>query len=368
MNYTIFDINSLSRNQVKWEDYLYKMTPVHVWDDLYLKREDTFAPLGYGGINGAKLRQCIWLTNEYVNSGGVDGVISGASVLSPQLPMGSAVAHHYNLKSLHVIGATRPEVCMKKDMVKMATWFNAEFYFIKVAYNPALQRKVKELISGKYKNYYELNYGIAVNPEEKIKKIIEFHNLSGNQVQNIPEFIENIIIPAGSCNSTISILYGLCKYKPVKKLNIYLIGIGPSKMRFIYERLKSIKEYSNLNTLNFNKKFENNIFKAEPESDAYNLHYHDLHGTGYVDYQQQMKYDFNGIELHPTYEGKVMTFVRDKLPHVVGLNTLFWIVGSKPYLYNMVDFQEELGELPVKVNINKNEWEEKSDDRQIRFA
>ena len=368
MRDTIFDECSLNRNRVKWEDYLYKMTPVHFWEDMYLKREDYFAPLGYAGINGAKLRQCIWLTNEYIKRGGVDGVISGASVLSPQLPMGSAVAYHYGLNSMHVIGATRPDVCMKKEMVKMATWFDAEFYFIKVAYNPCLQRKVKQLKAGEYKNYYELNYGIAVDPEEKINKIIEFHNLSGNQVQNIPEHITDLVIPSGSCNSTISILYGLAKYRPLKKLNVHLVGIGPSKIKFIYERLKLIKENSKINTLNYTKKFDNEIFKSEVGDDSYDLYYYDLHSTGYVDYQQQMKYDFGGIELHPTYEGKVMTYLRDKLPHLANENTLFWIVGSKPYLVEMEYFRRELGNFPVEPNVIKNEWEEKSDNGQIRFV
>jgi len=98
------------------------------------------------------------------------------------------------------------------------------------------------------------------------------------------------------------------------------------------------------------------------------LYYYDLHSTGYVDYQQQMKYDFEGIELHPTYEGKVMTYLRDKLPHLANENTLFWIVGSKPYLTEMEYFRRELGNFPVEPNVIKNEWEEKSDNGQIRFA
>ena len=61
---TIFNTLSLSRNDIKWEDYLFELTPVEKIGNIYFKREDKFAPLGAGGINGSKLRQCIWLTEQ----------------------------------------------------------------------------------------------------------------------------------------------------------------------------------------------------------------------------------------------------------------------------------------------------------------
>ena len=72
MNKTIFDILSLDRNLVHWEDYLYKHTPCELVvnpetnQQVWFKREDYFAPLsnyvnGQQGINGSKLRQAIWL-------------------------------------------------------------------------------------------------------------------------------------------------------------------------------------------------------------------------------------------------------------------------------------------------------------------
>ena len=172
-----------------------------------------------GGINGSKLRQCIWLTEQYVKtSDNPIGVISGTSVKSPQLPMGSAVAFHYNLESIHVIGATKPEIAHKHENVNMATWFGARFFVNpNIAYNPVLQRKVREILEKdkQLKNYFYLEYGITVdhkiNPPERVER---FHYVGSEQVKNIPENIENLIIPAGSCNSCTSILYGIARFKP----------------------------------------------------------------------------------------------------------------------------------------------------------
>ena len=63
---SVFDVFSINRNKVRWEDYLYRLTPVeHIKNkdgkSCYFKREDYFAPLGYHGINGSKLRQAIYL-------------------------------------------------------------------------------------------------------------------------------------------------------------------------------------------------------------------------------------------------------------------------------------------------------------------
>ena len=58
---SIFDVLSIDRNKVKWEDYISVLTPIERIGDMHFKREDLFAPLGVGGINGSKLRQAIYL-------------------------------------------------------------------------------------------------------------------------------------------------------------------------------------------------------------------------------------------------------------------------------------------------------------------
>lgn len=350
---TIFPILSIDQKIINWAAFLSEATPVEEVGNLSFKREDYFAPLGYGGINGSKLRQAIWLFEaQFKNDQG--SLISGTSVKSPQLPMGSAVALHYGKKSLHVIGATKPETSIRRDMVQMATWFKAEFDYIKVGYNPALQKRVKDLISLRNNDDSYLEYGITLNHKKNpISAVSGFHEIGGKQTKNLPDHIEKMIIPAGSCNSSTSILLGLTRNRPKDLKEIHLVGIGPTKLKYLTERLEKIGEFQKRETRIFKGlpyKPSGLLTKALPEQPI-KVFYYDLHASGYVDYQQEMKYQYEDIELHPTYEGKVMTYVQDKLKHLEDKNTLFWIVGSKPRIENMLPICPELGPIPEKVNV-----------------
>lgn len=297
---TIFPLCTMDRSKMKWEDSLYLQTPVQRIGDIYMKREDFYAPLGYGGINGAKLRQAIWLFSEYTKK--VQGgkyLISGTSVKSPQLPMGSAVAEHFGYGSIHVIGATNPTSAFERDMVKMATWFGAEFDFIQVAYNPALKKRIRQILDKKRheKDFY-LEYGITLDHHLHTPQLIEaFHRIGAEQVKNIPDDIENIIIPSGSGNSTVSILYGLAIYKPKSLKKVFLVGIGPNKLDFIDERLEVITKESGVDCMIYTRNFRDNPeWHSEntfQEGYTYELIHHDLHKTGEVDYQDEVTFEYN---------------------------------------------------------------------------
>ena len=336
VNETIFETLEIDRGKVKWENYLNAKTPVQYVGNMYFKRDDYFAPLGYGAINGGKLRQCIFIINGYYENK-IKTVYSGASVLSPQIPMSAAVCYHYGIKSINVVGATKPQVVLKNDMMRLATYFGAELDFIKVGYNPVLQRRVKALLDATPESG-ELKYGIAVDSDDDNSKIETFHSLSGNQTMNMPSYIKDLVVPTGSCNSAISILYGLQQYmnKPEneeRKLNVHLIGIGPKKVRYINERLLMLSTYTKLNCLNLDVATPHFYpFFPMPNNPKIRLYYYDLHTTKYVTYSQRMPYNYHGIKLHPTYEGKVMTYLMDKLPYLEKDSTMFWIVGSEPDL------------------------------------
>ena len=55
---TTFETCSLDRKLIHWEDHIHDLSPVEQHGGLFFKREDFFAPLGYGNINGSKLRVC----------------------------------------------------------------------------------------------------------------------------------------------------------------------------------------------------------------------------------------------------------------------------------------------------------------------
>ena len=316
-------IRNLGRAESHWEDTLFDITPVEEVGGLVFKREDKYAPLGEGCINGSKLRQLIWLVDRYKQGGGSQGLISGASVHSPQLSMGTAVANHFGLPSTHVIGATNPKASLKHLDVEMATLMGAEFQYSKVAYNKALQSKVQELRKQpEYDGYFYLEYGVSIDHwSHPARELEAFHRIGAQQVQNIPE-CENLIIPAGSCNSLVSILYGLAIYKP-KVRNIVLIEIGPSKRSWVHDRAIAIQ--STLRPL---------VYKGHPpvkilDGSLYSVERHDLHGTGYVSYQDTMKYQHGSIEFHSRYEGKVMTYLADRRPDLLNENNVIWIIAGE---------------------------------------
>jgi hypothetical protein len=207
------------------------------------------------------------------------------------------------------------------------------------------------MIEGKESEYYYLNYGITTSKNSTANEILKFHMLGANQVANIPAHIEDLIMPAGSCNSCTSILLGLMIDRPASLKRVHLIGISPYKMAFVFERLKAMGELLGMNLLNFNKKFDDKDFITNPESDALDLYYDDLHGTGFTTYQDEIKFNYHGIDFHPTYEGKCFYYMVLNKPELIKLSSLFWIIGSKPTIANMKHMESELGDVPAKINI-----------------
>jgi len=109
----------------------------------------------------------------------------------------------------------------------------------------------------------------------------------------------------------VSVLLGLSRdSKNVKML--YTLGIGPNKMDWVAERCEKM----GVDIHNFPFKWK---------------HY-SLHDNNFATYQDQMPESFGGIDFHPTYEGKMIRYLKTQgwVPEdgTVG----FWIVGSEPKL------------------------------------
>ncbi|AEW24382.1 hypothetical protein F371_gp021 [Escherichia phage PhaxI] len=389
---TIFNALSLDRNIIHWEDYLYKHTPCELVanpetnQQVWFKREDYFAPLscymnGKQGINGSKLRQAIWLMVEHLKAGGSPDLIHGTVVGSPQSPMATAVSRHFGGKTTTVLGATKPTTCMNHDMVKMSAWFGSEFNFVGSGYNSTIQPRCKKLIEHQNPKAYYLEYGITLDHTlHSPERIAGFHMLGGEQVANIPDHITDLIIPAGSCNSCTSILTGLAMHPKPNLKNVYLIGIGPNRLDFIESRLRIIETANLPHITDFTRCYHDTHYyvygkkdlqhasksvslagllmgireKGEPEITLprFAVHHWDLHTTNWVRYNDLMDYQWGDIELHPRYEGKVMTWIQQHKPELLNENALFWIVGSKPYIEPMKAACPELS-MPEQVPVNE---------------
>ncbi len=340
MNDSIFKTQSIDRDLIHWEDTVCDLSPVEKIGGMWFKREDKYAPLGYGGINGSKLRVCIWLIDQGLRQG-CHGVVHGAVTGSPQHPMVACIAAHYRVPVLDCIGTKKP---FEHETLAAAAWMGAQFESYNPGYAATLNSKAEK--RAKELGYFHLETNITVdqvkNPPQRVEA---FHKVGSVQVQNIPDHIENIIVPAGSCNSVTSVLYGIGQFRPKNLKKIVLMGIGSfgsSDPAYIYRRLKVIESVSGVNSGSlFRWKFHHNQ-DLEPITAAhapYTIEHYNLNGTGYCEYNNLMPYKFKDLEFHPRYEGKMLCYMRDNISEFrqyMGDKSLFWIVGSKPSAVAMV--------------------------------
>ncbi len=331
---TIFPHTALDRTALRWEEHLHTLTPITLGESGVLyKREDHFAPLGYGGINGSKLRQLIHLLSRQLERHPeTKGIVTGASVLSPQISMSSLVARHYGLDITIVLGATKPETAPRHENVAIARAAGASFRYIPVGYNPALQKAVRDAqAEPAYRDYYRLCYGITT-PEDAVAAEVEaFHAIGAPQVANVPNGVRTLVMTAGSCNSAASVLYGVARHAPPELARVVLLGIGPTRLHWLRKRIEQIEHVSGLRIWdNFTHRYHHH-----PELSRGNgpilLEHYDLHATQWTSYQQRRRWHQDGIDFHPTYEGKAMAYLHEKQPrwwaHADG-DVLMWIVGS----------------------------------------
>jgi hypothetical protein len=305
MSQTVFPVHTLDRNQIEWEAHLGDFTPWENHKGLWFKRDDYFAPLGYGGPNGSKMRQLVWYVNRF--RPGKTHILTGASIQSPQLSMSAIVGRHYGLLSRQIV-YSKPETVLKHENPRIAHGFGAEFEYASGPYNPIIQRRVADLTQDKS---LVVEYGITV-PHDRYDPdtVRKFHEVGANQVRNMPDDVHRLIVPAGSCNSLTSVMLGLLRdSKNLKEL--FTIGIGPNKLPWVRARLEHIG--LNIDHLPFKWR------------------HHSLHETGFSKYSDHFNGEhYDGISFHPTYEAKMWRWLtqHDELDY--DDHTAFWIVGSAP--------------------------------------
>jgi len=278
------------------------LTPVENVDGLWFKREDKFIPFGKDSVNGGKLRQCFALVDAIKD--GFDGVISFCSIHSPQAPITSAVANFYGLKCKIYYGGTTKETLSKCDMATIAKEYGAEINIVaKTGRHNVLLNKAKEY--AEKNNYFVVEYGFNIVKYPKL-----LLDAIANQVENIPNELDNLIITCGSGITTTGILIGLKKFN--KKVNkIYLVDTAPNRK----------------------EKIMKNLEKYDIDINDFNIEVIDIFNRRNFSYEKEIKVVYKGIDMHPQYEAKAFSW----LYHESGIDihnnrNLFWIIGSKPKL------------------------------------
>src|SRR5208282_980836 len=147
------------------------------------------------------------------------------------------------------IGTKKPE---EHDTLAAAKWMGAEFRSFNPGYAATLNSKAHQLSQGELAGYYHLETNITLDQERNSPESIEaFHKIGSEQVRNIPDHIETIIVPAGSCNSVTGIMYGIARFRPKNLKKVLLMGIGSygsSDPLYIYRRLALMETVTNFNS------------------------------------------------------------------------------------------------------------------------
>lgn len=294
------------------------------------KREDYFAPLGYFGTNGSKTRQGLYLISQAAASGKYKSVISGMALPSPTHFHIPALAKHYGLEAINVVGQSRLEKAVKeREMVKCGNYLGAKFLKASCNYNASIQKTAKDY-QKEHPDAFYIEYGITLDHKiHSAQEVSDFHMIGAEQVCNIPMETERLIIALGSGNSSTSVLLGIAKYHAMfpNLKNIELVGTGPDHLKYVQERLELIGSFADINTKIFNyKRSDGNSGASEGSIDT--TFYNVAGKGGLYNYDMKLHEDFGDVELHGRYESKVLNYIRNYHPEFINEKSLFWVVGS----------------------------------------
>lgn len=280
------------------------LTPVENRNGRLYKREDLFR--FENGVNGSKLRACHYLVSKALWSGATT-IVSAASVLSPQSAMAATIANRLGMDSITVVGGTTPEKAVRHQSIRMAKEMGSFITSIKVGYNPALQSEGRRIAS-ETPGRWQLPYGITTPPDASEEEILDFVCVGANQVWNIPDEVETLVLPFGSGNTAMGVLYGLLEYKYPRHLQrIVLMTIGPDRAPWLETRMETLGR----------------SVKYLPLEQVH------LH-PNFATYGDRMPETDDDIVFHPTYEGKIIRYLNGMEPDWWRRDdkTMLWVVGG----------------------------------------
>lgn len=273
------------------------LTPVQEIAGMHFKRDDLYAPFGQGEVNGGKLRQCMLLVEAALKRNpDTKGIITYCSVHSPQGPITAATARHYGLPCIVAYGGASELTVATGHMPRLAMSYGATVQVIAKSGRHNVLKQRAEAIA-KARGMFVVQYGINLDDYGEV-----LLSAVSEQVQNIPDQLQDLYITCGSGITASGVIIGVEKYG--KKVgNIHLISTA-------YDRREKVA--ATLRRYGVEREFI----------------YHDLFHSPGFSYERPQKMRIGGVKLHPQYEAKSMKYLVDH-----GLNTdnaLFWIVGAEP--------------------------------------
>jgi len=286
------------------------ITPVELYNNIYYKRDDYFKPFGDYHVNGGKVRQALIMFEKYIDDIKTkhnNGVITAGSVHSPQSANIAKVAEFHEVKCITCVGGTKPENLDKHHMMRLTKHYGCEIKIVAGhGMSNVIHARMREL--AKKNGYMVIEQGelLEKNPSEMFYA-------TADQVENIPDELDNLVVATGVGIQLMGILLGLKKFnKKVKK--IHSICVGPTREKHM-------------------KRYENELLKTQdgmvwdkPESLNLNeftmLSHKSPYGKGH-------DYMVNDSYIDDIYEGKAYQWMLENVD-TANEKTLFWCVGKRP--------------------------------------
>ena len=286
------------------------ITPIELYDNIYYKRDDYFKPFGDYHVNGGKVRQALIMFEKYIDdikSKHNNGVITAGSVHSPQSANIAKVAEFHKVKCITCVGGTKPENLDKHHMMRLTKHYGCEIKIVAGhGMSNVIHARMRELAK-------ENGYMVIEQGELLEKNPSEMFYATADQVENIPDELDNLVVSTGVGIQLMGILLGLKKFnKKVKR--IHSICVGPTREKHM-------------------KRYENELLKTQdgmvwdkPESLNLNeftmLSHKSPYGKGH-------DYMVNDSYIDDIYEGKAYQWMLDNVD-TKNEKTLFWCVGKRP--------------------------------------
>jgi hypothetical protein len=227
--------------------------------------------------------------------------------------MAAACAKHWGIPCVQFTGG-------QSEMVAAGELLGAETRMVNPGYAGTLNARARNFAASMRWLHVETNITLE-HKRNSPERIEAFHRVGSEQCRNIPDHIETLLIPAGSCNTLTSVLYGVGRFRPKSLKSIHMFRImknADKHRRWTNERLDIIRSVT-----------------GEPLPLAYEVIEHDLVGGAppYTSYKELRPFSYHGIEFSARYEGKCLNYIHDNpgvFSRVLNENCLFWIIGGNP--------------------------------------
>lgn len=268
-----------------------ELTPVHEIGGMFFKREDLFMPFKNSNINGGKVRQCLELiknNQKLIESSCNSTIATYTSVTSPQGLIVATCAEQFGFKAITAIATSNKETALRKNKILRLTSEISELRIIAESgqNSKGMQNKLHD--SAKAEKFFCVDFGM--NSADAMRPVI-------NQCENIPDELDYLIVPSGSCITLAAIAEGVKLFgkKVGKVIGIQIHG---------YDRNKTIK------------KFTNGDYKLIPDKT-------------YKEWTLLKNYQYENLELDAVYESRAFEWLikRSGIDYK-NSKTLFWIVAN----------------------------------------